>query len=233
MNSNDQSIKSLNEDILKGNICIGNKNDKIWKNIEENISMMNDEHINDIPEKIALNNQTIKNIDGEIKSLKKRKKKLIKENNNYLQRPFGYYIYKDKIPKLKEITSNIIKLEDHLSSQLYDFMNDDEKKENQNEFINLNDSLQFYNELHHDKFNEFKQYILSNNNIIEQIKNIIISNKDKFEKKVYEQYKIRRFISSISMIQNNDNIEYSTIRNDYLTFIEYLKSIDSMVCIKN
>jgi len=160
LNSNDQSIKSLNEDILKGNICIGNKNDKIWKNIEENISMMNDEHINDIPEKIALNNQTIKNIDGEIKSLKKRKKKLIKENNNYLQRPFGYYIYKDKIPKLKEITSNIIKLEDHLSSQLYDFMNDDEKKENQNEFINLNDSLQFYNELHHDKLNEFKQYPL-------------------------------------------------------------------------
>merc|ERR1711862_435434 len=77
LNSNDQSIKSLNEDILKGNICIGNKNDKIWKNIEENISMMNDEHINDIPEKIALNNQKIKNIDGEIKSLKKRKKKLI------------------------------------------------------------------------------------------------------------------------------------------------------------
>merc|ERR1712100_251096 len=105
---------------------------------------------------------------------KKREKKLIKENNNYLQRPFGYYIYKDKIPKLKEITSNIIKLEDHLSSQLYDFMNDDEKKENQNEFINLNDSLQFYNA----KFNEFKQYILSNN-IIEQIKNIVISNKDK------------------------------------------------------
>merc|ERR1711862_269253 len=100
------------------------------------------------PEKIALNNQTIKNIDGEIKSLKKRKKKLIKENNNYLQRPFGYYIYKDTIPKLKEITSNIIKLEDRLSSQLYDFMNDDdEKKENQNEFINLNDSLQFYTEL--------------------------------------------------------------------------------------
>ena len=75
LNSNDQSIKSLNEDILKGNISIGNKNDKIWKNIEENISMMNDEHINDIPEKIALNNQAIKNIDGEIKSLKKRKKK--------------------------------------------------------------------------------------------------------------------------------------------------------------
>merc|ERR1711862_459903 len=77
LNSNDQSIKSLNEDILKGNISIGNKNDKIWKNIEENISMMNDEYINDIPEKIALNNQKIKNIDGEIKSLKKRKKKLI------------------------------------------------------------------------------------------------------------------------------------------------------------
>merc|ERR1712232_1444435 len=149
--------------------------------------------INDIPEKIALHNQKIKNIDGEIKSLKKRKKKLIKENNNYLQRPFGYYIYKDKIPKLKEITSNIIKLEDHLSSQLYDFMNDDEKKENQNEFINLNDSLQFYNELHHDKFNEFKQYILSNNN----------------------------------------NIEYSTIRNNYLRFIEYFKSIDSIEFIKN
>merc|ERR1712224_925614 len=143
--------------------------------------------INDIPEKIALNNQKIKNIDGEIKSLKKRKKKLIKENNNYLQRLFGYYIYKDKIPKLKEITSNIIKLEDHLSSQLYDFMNDDEKKENQNEFINLNDSLQFYNA----KFNEFKQYILSNN-IIEQIKNIVISNKDKYEKDEIEQYKIRR-----------------------------------------
>merc|ERR1712100_208098 len=112
---------------------------------------------------------------------KKREKKLIKENNNYLQRPFGYYIYKDKIPKLKEITSNIIKLEDHLSSQLYDFMNDDEKKENQNEFINLNDSLQFYNEKNHDKFNEFKQYILSNNNIIEQIKNILIPNIDIFE----------------------------------------------------
>ena len=233
LNSNYQSIKSLNEDILKGNICIGNKNDKIWKNIEENISMMNDEHINDIPEKIALNNQTIKNIDGEIKSLKKRKKKLIKENNNYLQRPFGYYIYKDKIPKLKEITSNIIKLEDHLSSQLYDFMNDDEKKENQNEFINLNDSLQFYKELHHDKFNEFKQYILSNNNIIEQIKNIIIPNIDKFEEDEDEQYKITRFISSISMIQNNDNIEYSTIRNNYLTFIEYFKSIDSIEFIKN
>merc|ERR1712232_52521 len=146
--------------------------------------------INDIPEKIALHNQKIKNIDGEIKSLKKRKKKLIKENNNYLQRPFGYYIYKDKIPKLKEITSNIIKLEDHLSSQLYDFMNDDEKKENQNEFINLNDSLQFYKEMNHDKFNEFKQYILSNNNIIEQIKNIIISNIDKFEEDWWRQYKI-------------------------------------------
>merc|ERR1711982_12568 len=159
-----------------------------------------------------------------IKSLKKRKKKLIKENNNYLQRPFGYYIYKDKIPKLKEITSNIMKLEDHLSSQLYDFMNDDEKKENQNEFINLNDSLQFYKEKSHDKFNEFKQYILSNNNIIEQIKNILISN-IKFEEDEVEQYKIRRFISSISMIQNNDNIEYSTIRNNYLRFIEYFKSI--------
>merc|ERR1712000_588688 len=169
--------------ILKGNICIGNKNDKIWKNIEENISMMNDEYIKDIPEKIALNNQKIKNIDGEIKLLKKRKEKLIKENKNYFKRPFGYYIYKDKIPKLKEITSNIMKLEDYLSSQVHNLI--DEKKEK--EFINLNDSLEFYNELHHDKFNEFKQYILSNNNIIEQIKIFIISNKDKFEKNIYEQ----------------------------------------------
>ena len=63
------------QDILKGRIPIGNKNDKIWKNIDENISKMNDEYIKDIPEKIALNNQKIKNIDGEIKSLKKRKKK--------------------------------------------------------------------------------------------------------------------------------------------------------------
>ena len=111
MNSNDQSIKSLNEDILKGNISIGNKNEKIWKNIQDNISMMNDEHINDIPQKIAMNNGRIKTIDAEIQMLKKRKKQLIKENNKYLQRPFGYYIYKDEIPKLKEITSNIIKLE--------------------------------------------------------------------------------------------------------------------------
>merc|ERR1711862_453848 len=48
-----------------------------------------------------------------------------------------------------------------------------------------------------------------------------------------EQYKITRFISSISMIQNNDNIEYSTIRNNYLTFIEYFKSIDSIEFIEN
>jgi len=63
----------LNEDILKGNISIGNKNEKIWKNIQDNISMMNDEHINDIPQKIAMNNGRIKTIDAEIEMLKKRK----------------------------------------------------------------------------------------------------------------------------------------------------------------
>ena len=254
MNSNDQSIKSLNEEILKGNISIGNKNEKIWKNIQDNISMMNDEHINDIPQKIAINNSRIKNIDAEIQMLKKRKKQLIKENNKYLQRPFGYYIYKDKIPKLKEITSNIIKLEDNLSLQVHDLidkkdkcknindslqahdLNEDllkEESEKENEFINLNDSLQCYEELHHDKYNEFKQYIISSKNSIEQIKKVIFYNIDKLEKYEDEQYKIIRFISSISKIQNNDNIEYSTIRNNYFNFIEYFKSIYSIEFLKN
>ena len=52
-------------------------------------------------------------------------------------------------------------------------MNEDlqkEESEKENEFINLNDSLQFYKELHHDKYNEFKQYIISSENSIEQIK---------------------------------------------------------------
>ena len=247
-------IKSLNEEILKGNISIGNKNEKIWKNIQDNISMMNDEHINDIPQKIAMNNGRIKTIDAEIEMLKKRKKQLIKENNKYLQRPFGYYIYKDKIPKLKEITSNIIKLEDNLSLQVHDLidkkdkcknindslqahdLNEDllkEESEKENEFINLNDSLQCYKELHHDKYNEFKQYIISSKNSIEQIKQIIFSNIREFAKDYNEEYKIRTFISSISKIQNNDNIEYSTIRNNYFKFIEYFKSIYSIESLNN
>ena len=45
-----------------------------------------------------------------------------------------------------------------------------EESEKENEFINLNDSLQCYKELHHDKYNEFKQYIISSKNSIEQIK---------------------------------------------------------------
>ena len=138
MSINELSSNTLKKDVLTGNLPIGNYDRSIWKPIYSIFSSMNDENINQIPSLIDKNNLEIQKLDGEIERLDKRRKQLIEENNKYLQRPFGYFMYNQKLPKLKAITSNLMKLETQFSSQVKNYI-DNNKIE---EFTSLNYSLQ-------------------------------------------------------------------------------------------